>query len=57
MQDEINILDWVRIYPYFRASNLHCYEKICTITDNSIFHYFITGIKPDNRQEKNYVWY
>ena len=52
-----NFLDWIGINPYFRAPNLHCYEKICTITDNSIFRYFITRIKPDNGQAKNYVWY
>lgn len=51
-----NFLDWIGIYPYFRAPNLHCYEKIYTLTDNSIFPYFITGSKPDNRQAKGYVW-
>ena len=52
MQNEKNFLDWVGIYPYFRAPNLHCYEKIFTLTNNSIFHYFITRNRPDQPTSK-----
>ena len=53
-----NFIDWIGIYPYFRAPNLHCYEKICTITDISIFYYyFINCNKPDDGKAKGYAWY
>ena len=42
-------LIWLEFIPTLGLPNLRCYEKIFTLTNNSIFHYFITGIKPDHR--------
>ena len=53
-----NFLDWIGIYPYFRAPNLHCYEKICTITDNSIFIIISLPVSSQTTdKQKGIVWY
>ena len=43
--------------PTLGLPNLRCYEKIFTLANNSIFHYFITRNRPVNRQTKNFIWY
>ena len=55
---EENFLDWIRIYPYFRAPNnlTHCYEKICTIISISILYYFTTYPRTNDRKKKTIIW-